>query len=452
MKGKHSLLLLSSLLCGVRSFAQDKPLFKEVAAMYFSHYAFADFVSYNLVFMKKRDGWYTADRSPGHPSVYKHIQLFWSDSSRTWLPLDYPSAKDSSEKAVAEAVAGYMGFYTNDLPAYNYEYDHCVYHGYPNWDIDIIKDYGGRAALDAAGLESLARAYGHYAGSFFYDVDSRHGGTDPKDLYGESPKDNFIGYEKMALDSYNKLRQQYPTYPTLWGNIAIKCGNEYLYAYSTLLVNGFEDEAKKFLAPGIYPDSFVRVSRLYFDGLEPNSLLITTKDNDTYPLWYLQEAQHYRPDLTIVNYALLESGAYLAYLDKRYHGLFRTSEMYYKKRDFEMSLLDNFFPCKGPSLLGPWLDSVNTSDQVMNEVREDGVKTFDDSMRRYQCMDVYVDLRPGILRLKLNEALLNNDFMLLDIFNTNIGKRAIYFTDPKEPWLFSPHLRQKSKVYYAAAD
>jgi len=117
-----------------------------------------------------------------------------------------------------------------------------------------------------------------------------------------------------------------------------------------------------------------------------------------------------------------------------------------------MSLLDDFFPCKGPSLLGPWLGSVNTSDQVMKEMRKDGVKTFGDSMRRYQCMDVYVDLRPGILRLKLNEALLNNDFMLLDIFNTNIGKRAIYFTDPKEPWLFSPHLRQKGKVYYAAAD
>jgi len=81
--------------------------------------------------------------------------------------------------------------------------------------------------------------------------------------------------------------------------------------------------------------------------------------------------------------------------------------MYYKKRDFGMSLLDDFFPCKGPSLLGPWLGSVNTSDQVMKEMRKDGVKTFGDSMRRYQCMDVYVDLRPGILRLKLNEALLS---------------------------------------------
>ncbi len=267
----------------------------------------------------------------------------------------------------------------------------------------MIKDYGNDLSLDAAGLEGLARAYAHYAGSFFYDVDKRQCGTDSKDQYGESPKDNFIGFETRAIATYARLRQQDPAYRTMWGNIAIKCGNEHLYAYAP---GGkwFRRRGEEISYRDLYLIVFLEESRHYFDGVEPNSILITTTDNDTYPLCYLQVARHERSDLTIVNYPLLESGQYLAYLDKQYHGLFRTGSMYYKKRDFGMSLFNDFFPCKGPSPLGPFLDSINTSDRLMKEVRKDGVMSYSDSTRRYHCMDIYVDLlaqhlrRPGKIR------------------------------------------------------
>ncbi len=43
----------------------------------------------------------------------------------------------------------------------------------------------------------------------------------------------------------------------------------------------------------------------YFDACKENSILIVYGDNDTYPLWSLQEVQGYRRDLKIINHLLL---------------------------------------------------------------------------------------------------------------------------------------------------
>ncbi len=128
MKSKHYLFFLWALLYSMGCLAQDKPLFKEVATMYFSRYANPGFGPSYLVFMKKKDGWYTADRNASQFEVYEHIQLLWSAASRSWLPLDYPPAKDTSQKGIADAVSEYLGFFSDDFPVYNYEYDHCVYY------------------------------------------------------------------------------------------------------------------------------------------------------------------------------------------------------------------------------------------------------------------------------------------------------------------------------------
>lgn len=63
------------------------------------------------------------------------------------------------------------------------------------------------------------------------------------------------------------------------------------------------DRSQKFLARDI--------AKNYLESCAPNAILFTYGDNDTYPLWYVQEVEGVRPDVRVVNLSLLSADWYV---------------------------------------------------------------------------------------------------------------------------------------------
>ena len=52
--------------------------------------------------------------------------------------------------------------------------------------------------------------------------------------------------------------------------------------------------------------------------LEPGSILFTQHDNDTYPLWMLQDVKNIRTDVTVINFDMLLVKSYREDVFKKY--------------------------------------------------------------------------------------------------------------------------------------
>lgn len=71
--------------------------------------------------------------------------------------------------------------------------------------------------------------------------------------------------------------------------------------------------ATKALSPALLSYAYNAITTL-----EPNAVLVTGGDNDTYPFWMLQAAKNIRPDVVIMNVSLMQHPDYRPVFMKRY--------------------------------------------------------------------------------------------------------------------------------------
>ncbi len=424
------------------------PSFKEVVTTYFSKYSFDNYESY-LKFQRKKDGWYVSEDMYNNPDNYFNTKLFWSKEGNKYIQLNYPTTNGDSN-LISETVSKYLT--QIDWSYEEYQYQRNKYYGYSGWDWDVINDVSGKSNNTDSLLESKARAYFNYAtgfiaeqfGNLYVNNDKDRLPLKANDKISTSRIEKFLFYELKAINAYSEILKINPNYVTRVGNIKIKLANEYMFTYLELLMAGDFTKAKEFAYKAEYPDSLLSLSKSYLAALPLNSILITGGDNDTYPLWYLQKIQNFRPDISVLNYSLIGFRRYLSLINQENNqSLFSTKDSIYLKDNFDYFIFNM---------------QANNSVQVdvkkfLTHLQKD-YNQFDTSiifykgekLKKYYTQNLFFENNEKMKStlFKIGDYLFMNDYILLDIITTS-NKRKVFFTFNID--LLSALLTKRENIY-----
>ena len=194
-------------------------------------------------------------------------------------------------------------------------------------------------------------------------------------------------------------------------------------------------------------------AKAYLDSCDPNAILFTIGDNDTFPLWYLQEVENYRTDMKLINTSLFATDWYIDQMKRKtYEADPIPSQLTHDKYKwgtldvayFFEEVQEMNFPQLKDSVVDieffmKWIESENSITYF--DLDDDGIneKVLPSKKIRIP-VDKEAVLKNGIVAQKdsalivpyidieIGSSLTKNRILMLDILANNHWQKPIYFT------------------------
>lgn len=193
-------------------------------------------------------------------------------------------------------------------------------------------------------------------------------------------------------------------------------------------------------------------ARNYLESCEKDAVLITFGDNDTFPLWYIQEVERVRPDIRILNFTL--SGMHW-YIEQLYNKVYDSEKIPFTlpKEYYRMGL--------NTTLIYPENDEVvELKDALKRLTTDPNTTTFSqagDSIKVILSNNFKITSGEDVMTFSIpidprqGKQIVRNELMLLDILATNAFKRPIYTMSPSYFTKLIPeinnYIQQEGLVY-----